>query len=109
MREKLELKDTPLPDGFRCLDCELFGYCNVYLDIAKMFDKACKFSPSKFEKKQKVDKTCAFYCSGQMVGPNMCGYFGTSENDINCYKCKKYIRDIDVNKILRSYIDGKDE
>ena len=106
---ELKMKDTPLPDGFRCIDCELFGFCSNDLKISKELDNCCKFEPSKFERKHTIDKSCVFYLSGDLVGPNACGYFGTNEEDINCYRCKAYLDYQSSYLALKKYVKSKIE
>lgn len=104
---ELKMKDTPLPDGFRCIDCKLFRFCSDDLKISKELDICCKFEPYKFERKHTIDKSCVFYSSGHLVGPNTCEYFDTKEEDINCYKCKVYLDHHSSYLALKKYVKNK--
>jgi len=107
-KKDLMLKETPLPEGFQCIDCELFGFCSNDLEISKQFDNCCKFSPSKFKCQKKIDNSCAFYRYSRCTSkPNVCMYFHTEGDDINCYKCKVYVNEFDAIPKLVNYI--KDE
>ena len=113
-KKELMLKETPLPEGFQCIDCDLYSFCSNELDISNMFDKNCKFSPSKFKCKKKINNSCVFYNRGRVDynsyhinKPNVCKYFGTEGDDINCYKCKVYVNEYDAIPKLVNYI--KDE
>lgn len=106
--EKLKFEETPLPEGFQCIDCDLYGFCSNELDISNMFDKNCKFSPLKFKCKKKIDNSCAFYNYSHCVSePNVCRYFHDEGDDINCYKCKAYVNEYDAIPKLVNYIKNE--